>query len=109
MNPTIFFAQGLKDALVGRGISVAGEPTDIDDVAAELAVQAGATRRTLVESQSPPLREIAAILMKVSQNQYAETFLKALGASQRRSARPMTGARQRSKRSPRGAFPTTAT
>ena len=80
VNPTIFFAQGLKDALVTRGISVSGDATDIDDLAAELAMHAGAARRTLVESQSPPLREIAAVLMKVSQNQYAETFLKALGA-----------------------------
>jgi len=80
VNPTVFFAQGLKDALAARGINVSGEAVDIDDVAAELATYTGAPRRTVVESSSPQLSEIAAVLMKVSQNQYAETFLKALGA-----------------------------
>jgi PBP4 family serine-type D-alanyl-D-alanine carboxypeptidase len=35
----------------------------------------------LVESLSPPLREIATTMMKVSQNLYAETLLKAIGAA----------------------------
>jgi serine-type D-Ala-D-Ala carboxypeptidase/endopeptidase (penicillin-binding protein 4) len=80
VNPTVFFAQGLKDGLVTRGIAVTGEAVDIDDIAAELSAGAGGARRTLVETRSAPLSEIATVLMKVSQNQYAETFLKASGA-----------------------------
>ena len=34
-----------------------------------------------VETQSPPLRDIATTMMKVSQNLYAETLLKAIGAT----------------------------
>ena len=36
-------------------------------------------REHVVTTASPTLREIATVLMKVSQNLYAETFLKALG------------------------------
>jgi D-alanyl-D-alanine carboxypeptidase/D-alanyl-D-alanine-endopeptidase (penicillin-binding protein 4) len=80
VNPTVFFAQSLKDGLIARGIAVSGPAVDLDDIAAELA---GATseRRTIVETKSPALREIATVLMKVSQNLYAETLLKAIGAA----------------------------
>jgi D-alanyl-D-alanine carboxypeptidase/D-alanyl-D-alanine-endopeptidase (penicillin-binding protein 4) len=81
VNSTRFFAQGLKDALVARGITVSGDAVDLDDVAAEFAARAGMTRRELAATQSPPLRDIATVLMKVSQNQYAETLLKAVGAN----------------------------
>ena len=80
VNPTVFFAQSLKDYLVDRGIDVTGAAVDLDDVASELANGTG-ERRTLASTQSPPLRDIATVLMKVSQNLYAETFLKAIGAS----------------------------
>jgi D-alanyl-D-alanine carboxypeptidase/D-alanyl-D-alanine-endopeptidase (penicillin-binding protein 4) len=82
VNPTLFFAQSLKDALVARGIAVVGDAADIDDVAAEMTDGASAARRTIASAQSAPLREIATVLMKVSQNQYAETLLKAIGAAQ---------------------------
>lgn len=78
INPTLFFAQSVKDALAARGITVTGDAVDGDDVAAGMA--AVTDRRALVTTQSPPLRDVATVLMKVSQNQYAETFLKALGA-----------------------------
>ena len=78
VNPTIFFAQSLKDGLIARGLSVTGEAVDGDEVAAEMP--AGDTR-VLASTASPPLREIATVLMKVSQNLYAETLLKALGAA----------------------------
>ena len=82
INPTLFFAQSLKDALIARGIMVAGEAVDIDDVAAELTQDyESPDSRVLVSTPSPPLREIATVLMKISQNQYAETFLKASGAA----------------------------
>jgi len=81
INPTLFFAQGLKDALIARGITVVGEAADIDDVAAELTDGNSGERRTLASTPSPPLRDVATVLMKVSQNQYAETLLKAIGAA----------------------------
>jgi D-alanyl-D-alanine carboxypeptidase/D-alanyl-D-alanine-endopeptidase (penicillin-binding protein 4) len=71
----------VKDALVARGIPVTGEAADQDDIAGELLASMGAERRVLVTTASPPLGEIATVLMKVSQNLYAETFLKAVSAA----------------------------
>jgi serine-type D-Ala-D-Ala carboxypeptidase/endopeptidase (penicillin-binding protein 4) len=80
VNPTLFFAQSLKDGLVARGIDVTGAAADLDDVAAELAGST-AERRTLVETKSPPVRDIGTVMMKVSQNLYAESLLKSIGAA----------------------------
>jgi D-alanyl-D-alanine carboxypeptidase/D-alanyl-D-alanine-endopeptidase (penicillin-binding protein 4) len=77
----MFFAQSLKDALIAQGISVGGEAIDLDDIAWEPVQAAAALRRVLARTESPPLRDIAPILMKVSQNLYAETLLKAAGAA----------------------------
>jgi D-alanyl-D-alanine carboxypeptidase/D-alanyl-D-alanine-endopeptidase (penicillin-binding protein 4) len=79
INPTLFFAQSLRDGLIGRGIPVSGDAVDGDDVAAE--PEMALERRVLATVASPPLRDIASVLMKVSQNQYAETLLKAVGAA----------------------------
>jgi D-alanyl-D-alanine carboxypeptidase/D-alanyl-D-alanine-endopeptidase (penicillin-binding protein 4) len=81
VNPTLFFAQALKDALVAQGLSVSGEAADLDDVSADMNT-AGSERRTIASTTSPPLRTMATVLMKVSQNLYAETFLKAAGRVQ---------------------------
>lgn len=82
VNPTLYFAQSLKDALIARGITVSGDAVDIDDVAPELTGNGGShERHVLVTTHSPPLRDVGTVLMKVSQNQYAETFLKAIGAA----------------------------
>jgi len=80
VNPTIFFAQALKDGLTARGLLVAGEAVDHDDIVAEL-LRTASERRTIVTTMSPPLRDVAIVLMKVSQNLYAETLLKAIGAA----------------------------
>jgi serine-type D-Ala-D-Ala carboxypeptidase/endopeptidase (penicillin-binding protein 4) len=80
VNPTVFFAQSLKDFLVDRGIAVTGPAVDFDSVAPELG-GSSAERRVLVSTSSPPLKDIATVLMKVSQNLYAETLVKAIGAS----------------------------
>ena len=78
VNPTIYFAQALKDALVAHGITVRGDALDADDV---LNAPSRDARRVLAESDSPSLREIATTMMKVSQNLYAETLFKGLGAA----------------------------
>ena len=80
VNPTVFFVESLKQVLMERGIRVTGRAVDLDDVAAEL-IGAPLERRVLAKTESPPLREIATVLMKVSQNLYAETVAKAIGAS----------------------------
>jgi D-alanyl-D-alanine carboxypeptidase/D-alanyl-D-alanine-endopeptidase (penicillin-binding protein 4) len=81
LNATAFFAQGVKDGLVARGIPVTGGAVDLDDIAAEMLMEVNVERRALATTLSPPLREIATVLMKDSQNLYAETLLKALGAA----------------------------
>jgi serine-type D-Ala-D-Ala carboxypeptidase/endopeptidase (penicillin-binding protein 4) len=81
VNPTLYFAQSLKDGLIERGITVADDAVDLDDVAAELAGGTSEERRVLATAESPTLQEIGTVLMKVSQNQYAETLVKATGAS----------------------------
>ena len=90
VNPTVFFAQSVTTELAGRGIAVSGPATDFDDVAAEFLTSeavsdpGGGNRPKVVaitKTESPPLRDIATVLMKVSQNLYAETLLKAIGAS----------------------------
>ena len=78
VNPTVFFGQSLKDGLVARGIAVTGQAVDFDDVAGEMP---GGDLRVLATTPSPPLSAIATVLMKSSQNLYAETLLKALGAA----------------------------
>jgi len=80
VNPTTFFVQSLKDGLIARGIAVSGAAVDLDDAAAELA-ESMAERRTMVETKSPTLREIGIVMMKVSQNLYAETLVKSIGAA----------------------------
>ena len=76
-NPTLFFVNALRAALVANGIDVRGPAVDIDDVHDAPA----ADRRTpILTYQSAPLSTLAIRLMKISQNQYAETFLKSVGA-----------------------------
>jgi D-alanyl-D-alanine carboxypeptidase/D-alanyl-D-alanine-endopeptidase (penicillin-binding protein 4) len=91
VNPTTFFAQALKSELAARGLAVAGPAVDFDDVAAEFVLPGAANdaqhappfETLIARSESPPLRDIATVLMKVSENLYAETFLKAIGAAQK--------------------------
>ena len=79
VNPTLFFATALKTGLAARGVSIDGEAADVGDLAPEL--RPAGPLRPLVTTRSPTLRELAAVLMKASQNQYAEMLLKAAGAA----------------------------
>jgi D-alanyl-D-alanine carboxypeptidase/D-alanyl-D-alanine-endopeptidase (penicillin-binding protein 4) len=79
VNPTAYFVQSLRDALIARGIGVTGEAVDIDDVPPAAGTAHGEQRRVVAKSESRPLRDIAAVTMKASQNLYAETLLKATG------------------------------
>ena len=90
VNPTMFYAESLKSELSTRGIAITGPAVDFDDVAAEFVATGTAedhggsavTSTMIAKTESPPLRDIATVLMKVSQNLYAETLLKAVGATQ---------------------------
>lgn len=77
-NPTIFFASAFRAALIAEGVQVNGDAIDIDDFLAKPDLTGA---RTLVSHKSPPLRQLVTSMMNVSQNQYAEALLKAVGAS----------------------------
>jgi len=80
-RPALYFAHSLLNALNARGITVQGLPVDVQDRGGAIPVVTATPRRVLVETSSPPLRDIATVMMKVSQNLYAETLLKAVGAA----------------------------
>jgi D-alanyl-D-alanine carboxypeptidase/D-alanyl-D-alanine-endopeptidase (penicillin-binding protein 4) len=76
-NPTLFFVNSLRAALIANGVDVRGPAIDVDDLPAAPARPA----TPLIAYTSPPLSVLAMRLMKISQNQYAETFLKTMGAA----------------------------
>lgn len=75
-NPTLFTAGVLRAALVERGIRVDGDAFDIDALPQPPDMS---TARTLATWTSPPLAEILKVLLKVSQNLYADTMLALAG------------------------------
>jgi D-alanyl-D-alanine carboxypeptidase/D-alanyl-D-alanine-endopeptidase (penicillin-binding protein 4) len=74
--PAQFFVQELHDTLVGEGVIIRNAPALWNQVVTPPAVESA---QLLFAHRSPPLSEIAVTLMKVSQNLYAETLLRALG------------------------------
>ena len=70
-NPTLWFVNALRAALVSGGIEVTGSAVDIDD----LAMKPDA-KTTLYVHRSKPLGQIAQPLLKDSINLYAEAFLR---------------------------------
>ena len=77
-NPTLFFVTALRSALIAHGIDVRGPAVDIDEIRDAPADHAGVP---VAAYRSPPLSTLASRLMKASQNLYAETFLKTIGAA----------------------------
>jgi D-alanyl-D-alanine carboxypeptidase/D-alanyl-D-alanine-endopeptidase (penicillin-binding protein 4) len=75
-NPTLYFVTALRAGLIANGIDVRGPAVDIDDLD---VVPSPLSTSPLVTYRSPPFATLAATLMKFSQNQYAETFLKTIG------------------------------
>src|SRR5262249_55835270 len=73
----IFFVNALRRALVAHGIDVRGPAVDIDEITDRPPRDAA----LVATYRSPPLSSLAVRLMKNSQNLYAETFLKAVGAA----------------------------
>jgi D-alanyl-D-alanine carboxypeptidase/D-alanyl-D-alanine-endopeptidase (penicillin-binding protein 4) len=76
-NPTIYFANAVREGLIRNGIEVVGPAIDVDDLDVPLD-RASAVMTT--EMFSKGLSVIAATMMKMSQNLYAETLLKTIGS-----------------------------
>ena len=72
-NPTLWFASGLRHALLEGGVEITGEAFDIDDVAER---PEWATSTVLYAHRSATLAEIAQPLLKDSINLYGEAALK---------------------------------
>ncbi|MFN7915877.1 MAG: D-alanyl-D-alanine carboxypeptidase/D-alanyl-D-alanine-endopeptidase [Vicinamibacterales bacterium] len=75
-NPTLYFANALRTGLIANGIDVLGGAVDMDDLVDAPVVDAASATLT---HRSPTLPSLADTLMKLSQNLYAETFLRTLG------------------------------
>ena len=74
-NPTLWFANALRHALIAAGIDVRGEAQDIDDVALEpLEPERG--DGILYIHRSPTLAALAQPMLKESINLYAEAALR---------------------------------
>jgi D-alanyl-D-alanine carboxypeptidase/D-alanyl-D-alanine-endopeptidase (penicillin-binding protein 4) len=76
-NPTQFYANALRAGLIANGIDVRGPAVDIDDVGGAPVARA----TPMVSYRSAPLSTLAVRLMKISQNLYAESFLKTIAAA----------------------------
>jgi len=76
-RPALYFARMLRATLIAKGLRVKGEAAEYEDA---YPVAPIAPVRILLSHRSAPLSEIARVMMKVSQNQYAETLLRTLGA-----------------------------
>jgi D-alanyl-D-alanine carboxypeptidase/D-alanyl-D-alanine-endopeptidase (penicillin-binding protein 4) len=77
-NPTQFFVNLARSALIARGIDIRGPAVDIDDIA---DAPPRADAQPIASHKSAPLSQLAVRLMKISQNLYAETMFKSLGAA----------------------------
>lgn len=87
-NPTLFTAGVVRAGLAERGVVVSGAAADADDLPEKPALTGA---RTLATWTSPPLAEILRVLMKVSQNLYAESMLDLLGVSKAADGAPVPG------------------
>jgi len=76
-NPTKFYATVLKEVLERKGIKILGHPKDCDDI--DNYSDSIRIRDTLLVHHSPPMKEMLKVLMKRSQNLYAETMIRILG------------------------------
>lgn len=76
-NPALYFLTGLQHELKKADIPITGTIMDSDDLSDSLTIE----KNHLIHTHlSPPFSEILTILMKESNNLYAESFIKLLGA-----------------------------
>ena len=75
-NPTYYFLNGLKQELLFSGINSYGQLLDADDISNRENL---AAKQLLFTHFSPRFEEVLTVLLKKSQNLYAETMVKLLG------------------------------
>jgi len=75
-DPTLYFLHALKWELVLQGIDVYGQVKDADFLPDSAKLFQG---KFLFTHTSPPFHEVLTVLMKKSQNLYAESMVKLLG------------------------------
>ena len=75
-DPTVYFLSGLKKELIQLGIDVTGEVIDADVIVDKSTIL---NQQLLFTVESMPFAEVLTVLMKESQNLYAESFVKLLG------------------------------
>jgi len=75
-NPTQYFVNAVRASLLANGIDVQGPAVDADDIPDAPLVN---TQAAMLVHRSPTLASLADTLMKLSQNLYAESFLRTLG------------------------------
>jgi D-alanyl-D-alanine carboxypeptidase/D-alanyl-D-alanine-endopeptidase (penicillin-binding protein 4) len=75
-NPTEYFVRALRSVLVKKGIAVTGAALDMDALPSPIDSK---TLTPLVVHDSPPLADIATVVMKISHNMYADTLFKTMG------------------------------
>jgi len=83
-NPTFYFVNALRVALIADGVAVTGAAVDIDDIAAPPSHD---RLVPLITYQSPPLSMLGTTMMKLSQNQFAEALFKTVGGGTAEAAR----------------------
>ena len=76
-NPTLYFLSGLRHELTELGVIINGKEIDSDDLPDSLQIS---KKQLIYTHLSPPFSKIIKVLMKESQNLYAESFVKLLGA-----------------------------
>lgn len=89
-DPARFFVHVFRETLLAQGLAVEGEPLLVDDGPyrpAYAALERAATHT------SPPLRDLAALTNKESQNLVAEHLLRTLGAERCAEARARAAGR----------------
>jgi D-alanyl-D-alanine carboxypeptidase/D-alanyl-D-alanine-endopeptidase (penicillin-binding protein 4) len=87
-NPTAYFVEALRLALLDRGIVVTNGAWDLDDIVSGAPPSTPAWK-LIARRESAALSALGALFLKVSQNYYGEMFLKAIG---RQPDRPGTAA-----------------
>jgi D-alanyl-D-alanine carboxypeptidase/D-alanyl-D-alanine-endopeptidase (penicillin-binding protein 4) len=80
-NPTKYFTAVLKETIIENGIKVIGIYRDCDDIKDWNFDENNSV--LLTSHKSPPLKDIIKVLLKKSQNLYAETMVRALGYTQK--------------------------
>ncbi len=83
-NPTFYFVNALRVALIADGVPVTGPAVDVHDVTAPPEHD---TLSPLIVYRSSPLSMLATTMMKLSQNQFAEALFKTLGGGTSEAAR----------------------